>query len=138
MRTHWILGLTALTLAACGGGSGEVVTEGTRIALASAKPGTCVVTDGSAFVNQVQVVSCTGAHEAQVAGSTTLDGDSQAAYPGWFGTNSAGYDLCQPVFEQFTGTVFWDSPLDIVAVTPSASTWRKGDRLVTCLIVRPT
>lgn len=141
MKTYLTLALLASLLVACGGSGGsggDAAIDDGRIALSSAKPGTCVAIGDDTFVNRVPEVPCTGGTEMQVAGFTKLEGGSDAAYPGWHGTDSAGYDLCQPVFDKFTGTAFWDSSLDIVAVTPSASTWRRGDRLVTCLIVRPT
>ncbi len=127
----------AFALAACGGSDSVTNSDG-RIALSDAKPGTCVTIGDDTYINRVHQVPCSGGGEAQVAGFTQLEGGPAAEYPGWHATDSAGYDKCQSVFEKFTGTAFWDSALDITAVTPSASTWRRGDRLVACLVVRPT
>lgn len=137
MRSLIISLMVPFVLAACGGSGDEANNDG-LIALSDAKPGSCVALGDDTYINRVLEVPCTGGKEAQVAGFTQLEGGPEATYPGWDGSDSAGYDKCQPVFEKFTGTAFWDSPLDIVAVTPSASTWRRGDRLVACLVVRPT
>lgn len=136
MKTLLACVMVPFVLAACGGSDGVANSDG-RIALSDARPGTCVVLGDDTYINRSLEVPCAGGSEAKVAGFTQLEGDASAEYPGWHATDSAGYDKCQPVFEKFTGTDFWSSALDITAVTPSASTWRRGDRLVACLIVPP-
>lgn len=112
-------------------------TGATSVAsIESLAPGSCISTDGNWFVSEVHVMNChgEGTNEMQVAGSYLIDAIDGAAYPGSWRLDSQAYDGCQPVFEVYTGTPFWESELDIITVAPSRSTWSAGDREVICMV----
>ncbi|HEY0705909.1 MAG TPA: septum formation family protein [Polyangia bacterium] len=82
----------------------------------------------SAFVPS----SCQAPHAMEVAGRYQL---TAPAYPGHTRLHLDSYRDCQPLFEAYVGVPFWNSRFDIQTITPSPSTWARGDRTVTCLVV---
>jgi len=106
--------------------------------LSTLATGTCIYTDGNYYVDEVFVMDCAGEHEFQFVGRYELSADGTVDYPGSPRIDLQAYDGCEPVFEAFTGEVFWDSQRDIVTVAPAPSTWADGDRTVHCLAYAPS
>ena len=108
---------------------------GTKVVLSDLPIGSCVITDQGYYVREVVETACNKLHDFQVAGSFERDEGIGAEYPGTLELEYESYEKCQSIFESYTGIPFWQSKFDISTVTPSASTWRDGDREVTCLLV---
>jgi hypothetical protein len=156
MKTLWLTTVLMLTIAACGsdkkkdsdgpdGGSGgagnggeggaggqDLQPPGTFTSLDDVEVGACgAVPRDSDFVSQFEVVECDELHYMEVAGRYEL---ADAEYPGNAALILSSYEGCQPIFETYTGTPFWDSEYDIRTITPSPFTWSQGDRAVICLV----
>jgi len=80
-------------------------------------------------------VDCASAHDGEVAGNVQYV--SQGAFPGTEAIVSATTARCEGVFVSYVGLSFDDSSLGLFFVVPSESTWIKGDRTVTCIVVGP-
>ncbi|WP_277050469.1 septum formation family protein [Ruania albidiflava] len=115
------VGVTA-SMAACGG------------QVASADVGTCV--NSSDFegdeVTDIPEVDCSEEHDAQIFHKFDMDdGD----FPGNDAIRSAAEEQCVPAFEEFVGTGYQESSLDISYIGPSEDTWDQADdREVLCFL----
>ncbi len=84
------------------------------------------------YVSAFVLSDCQAPHAMEVAGRYAL---TDAAYPGNTRLHLDSYRDCQPIFEKYVGAPFWESRFDLQTITPSPSTWARGDRTVTCLVV---
>lgn len=113
------------------------VEPGDTVAVGSLRPGQCATpTSDDLFVESFQVTECDNQHANEVIAiydipDGTYPGDE---YPGNSLIGRDAYERCQPLFEGYVGTPFWDSVYDIKTITPAASTWAEGDRTVVCLV----
>ena len=114
------VGVTA-SIAACGG------------QVASADVGTCVnSSDFEGEVTEIPEVDCSEEHDAQVFFKFDMDdGD----FPGNDAIQTAAGEQCVPAFEDFVGTGYQESSLDINFIGPSEETWDQADdREVICFL----
>lgn len=112
-------------LAGCG--SGTVLELGVGDCLRSA--------DLRAEPSVDVAIDCSEPHDAQIFAATELpDGD----YPGVEAVRAAADDFCLPLFEDFVGTPYLESVLDVYPLLPSEDGWiAAGDREILCVLVAP-
>ena len=84
------------------------------------------------YVSAFTIADCKAPHAMELAGRYTL---TEATYPGHTRLYLDAYRDCQPIFEKYVGMPYWDSRFDIRSITPSPSSWARGDRTVTCMVV---
>ncbi|HLS24239.1 MAG TPA: septum formation family protein [Beutenbergiaceae bacterium] len=115
------LGL-ALTMAAC---SATVPT---------ADRGDCVDTSemgGPDGVTEIPTVDCTEEHDGQVIHVYEIGGDD---FPGEDAIIAQAHEECVSGFEEFVGSDFMESQLDVFPLYPTADTWEQADdREVLCI-----
>jgi hypothetical protein len=78
----------------------------------------------------VEVVDCSGPHEAEVYGAFDLEGDE---YPDDIQRTSE--KECVELFTAYVGKTFEDSILNAAPLSPTPSSWKVGDREVLCLLM---
>lgn len=102
-----------LTLGGCGlFGDGDVAA------------GTClerVVEDGEVTSH---VVECDRPHDVEVIGVVEVEGFE--GYPGDGELSRWAFERCVAVFEDYVGTSFTASPLDLDVVVPDEGAWGRG------------
>lgn len=86
--------------------------------------------EGAAYVD---VVPCSEPHQAEVFHEITLDDDGYPGDP----VIDARIGDCMPEFRTYVGTSYRRSRLEVVFYYPTRTTWRFGDREITCTLVSP-
>lgn len=124
-----LLLLAALAgLAGCGRG-----TDPQRL-----EPGDCF--DLPATTDRIGDVAqrdCSAAHAGEVFHVFEAGGEG-TAYPSDTDWERIVYPVCDPEFEAYTGTFVADRlDIDYRYFVPTAESWGRGDRQVTCFIVSP-
>lgn len=118
------LGL-ALTLGACGA-TAPSADQGECISMAQMQE-----ESGEEGVEDIPTVDCGDEHDAQVVYTYEVEGDE---FPGEEALFEEAADECIPGFEDFVGSDFMESDLDVVPLTPSADSWdQANDREVLCI-----
>ena len=99
--------------------------------------GDCVELDtGATRVTTLPLVDCDEPHRGEVFHVATLEGGDE--FPGEESVTARGEEVCVgDAFEDYVGTPFLRSALDVTTVYPTAFTWARGDREIACLAVRP-
>jgi hypothetical protein len=111
-------------------GSGEVPMEKS---VATLGVGDCVMKEpaGGVPIYSMIVVPCDEPHDREVFALYSL---SQAEYPGDEAIQRLGSNGCIDRFPAYVGESFEAATdLDLMALTPSSSSWSGGDRGVTCM-----
>lgn len=95
--------------------------------------GICVngVVEGQ--LSSLDPVSCTIPHDSEVVGSTTHP--DAAAFPGEPSLATFATTPCIAAFNAYVGSDFQTSILAMLPIVPTESTWAKGDRAITCLVL---
>jgi hypothetical protein len=145
--------LAALLLGACSGGKKTTASDAsasdagvtadasdagapppaTAVGIDAVPVGACgAPASADVYVSAFVATDCRSPHAMEVAGRYTL---ADPVYPGHTRLHLDSYRDCQPIFEAYVGVPSWNSRYDIQTITPSPSTWARGDRGVTCLIV---
>ncbi|UNK72285.1 septum formation family protein [Microbacterium sp. H1-D42] len=139
--------ILATTLSGCSlatsmllGGGGDAqrdqsgnVTEKDNIDIFSLKVGDCKMTDADGEVQATDVVPCEEPHDEEVYFEFDLEGDE---LPSSEQIEAAVGEKCIPAFDEYVGTMFEESTLDIRWLEPTQLTWTElDDRLVQCIIV---
>jgi hypothetical protein len=100
--------------------------------------GQCVEFDVTATeVSTLPVVDCDRAHQGEVffVGDPGFAGSD---FPGDEAVARRAEDRCTgDAFEEYVGTRYLRSELEVSTIHPLESSWRLGDRIVVCLAVRP-
>jgi hypothetical protein len=99
--------------------------------------GQCVELDTDATeISTLPLVDCDETHQGEVYFVTDLEGGD--TFPGQDAVIERGQELCvgEP-FEDYVGTPYLRSALEIFTVYPTEETWDAGDREVSCLVIRP-
>lgn len=83
----------------------------------------------ASLVASVKTVACTDPHKGEVYHVVTVpDGD----FPGE--TAIIDYqDKCQPALEEFSPSAMADPEVGMFVLYPTADSWKRGDRAVTCI-----
>lgn len=108
----------ALITTACGGNAFELET------------GQCLDEPDTDEVVNVEIVDCSEPHDLEIyetAGLPDQDFDPVAI-------DGASFEICRDAFDEFVGTPYADSELDIYYLIPSAESWSDGDREVVCAV----
>ncbi|PKQ27136.1 MAG: hypothetical protein CVT64_01425 [Actinobacteria bacterium HGW-Actinobacteria-4] len=124
MRTLRLAGLAvvaALVMASCA-----------QATVPTANVGDCLAMDMiEAVVEQLPTVPCDEPHDAEVY--AVLDLVSDAAFDAAVVDESA-FDACEALFEDFVGTPYDDSVIEVWYLFPDSVGWAAGDREVICTV----
>jgi hypothetical protein len=115
--------------------AGTIVGAGT-VAADDLRVGDCFddpsdLTDEIVEVEDVAAIPCDRPHDNEVFFAFDLTGDelpSDAAIEELVGQE------CLPAFDDFVGTPYEESELDLFAIWPTEASWLQGDRAVTCAL----
>ncbi len=119
----------ALTLTGCGLLSGEITAD----------VGECITMqllddqfDGAeeGELTGIPTVGCSEEHDGQVIHVYDIPGSD---WPGTDSVHSSIEEECLPAFEDYVGTSYGESDLDIYSLTPIEQSWDEGDREVICI-----
>ena len=99
--------------------------------------GQCVELDADATqVTTLPLVDCDDPHQGEVFHVATLEGGDE--FPGEETVAARGQEVCVgDAFEDYVGTPYLRSELELYTVYPSSFTWERGDREIVCLVIRP-
>ncbi len=114
--------VAALVLSACGG-SGTVFTL---------EVGTCFDDTEESQVSSVPEVDCAEPHDNEVF--AVFDYPETDTFPGNEALDAAATDLCIAQFEDYVGTAYIDSTLEVFPIIPTEASWDDGDREVICAL----
>ena len=136
MKRNWIVGIViALGVSACMADrdeTGAIVAEGGVDAF-QMRVGDCF-DDGSTFaddeVNSVPGVPCSNPHDNEVYAVYEV---AAASFPG-DGMADMAHEGCLERFEEFVGTDYESSTLDIATLYPSPESWQQNDREIVCAV----
>lgn len=83
----------------------------------------------SSLVASVKTVACTDPHKGEVYFVITVPGGE---FPGE--TEIIDYqDQCQPALQEFSPSAMADPEVGMFVLYPTADSWKRGDRAVTCI-----
>lgn len=111
----------AVLAAACG-------PEGTPVAELAI--GDCVEGPTTPDVATMPLVECASPHDAEVVHTAMLPGEARPADDE---LTALAQEVCLPAFEDYVGSEYATSELEVVPVVPTAEGWAAGDRGLTCL-----
>ena len=118
--------------------SGEIVSAG-DVGVAELEPGDCFddPDDFDEVVYDVQAVPCSEPHDNEVFAVQAVSSAFPDGFPGQEALQDHAYLLCSgAVFDAFVGISYLDSSLEVISLTPTAESWRDGDRDVACVLYR--
>jgi hypothetical protein len=97
--------------------------------------GACVngVAEGQVITTSLDPVPCTTPHDNEVVGSATHP--DATAYPGQAALETFAATPCIAAFNAYVGGDFQTSSLAMLPIVPTESTWAKGDRAITCVVL---
>lgn len=120
-------------------GSGEIVGGG-DLDVMTLQVGDCFndSDDMEDVVFDVAAVPCSEPHDNEVFAVRNLStGLSSGEFPGDDALQTASYEYCSgTVFDDYVGTPYLDSALDVFTFTPTAESWEQGDRDFVCALYR--
>ena len=117
----------------------SLFSSGTSTATKDLKVGDCynTVSDkagGNNPVGEVTVVDCAKTHTYEVVAQTTF-GEDVKGLPNEDSIKSLGEGFCQGEdFTAYVGVEAGKSSYQIEYLSPSADTWAKGDRKISCVV----
>ena len=124
MKVIAILGLVLALSVACGGGN--VFDIGV---------GDCFNYEESEEISDVELIQCDDPHQREVYAVVSIEVAAGLAYPGDSRVGEVAWNLCLERFDEFVGTPYFDSVLDIETFLPTRDSWEDiDDREVTCLL----
>jgi len=82
----------------------------------------------------VGTVACDQPHDVEVVAvfDHPLDGD--APFPGTEAVDGYATDQCIERFEEYVGSDYVESSLDVIVVAPGEDGWDDGDRRIACVV----
>ncbi|MDO5051593.1 MAG: septum formation family protein [Pseudoclavibacter sp.] len=99
----------------------------------SLEVGDCLMDPNSEQVATVDTVDCAEPHDYEVYADKELpEGDFNPVT-----VSQEAADFCTAEFTNFVGLPYEESELEAQPLTPTAETWKTGDRLITCMITDP-
>jgi hypothetical protein len=105
------------------------------ISVLALQAGDCFDMPENGEVKSVTVLSCDDLHDAEVYWTFDF---AEGDYPGDQQLTADTVDRCGSRFDEFVGTAYEDSQLDVAYFFPTADLWRQGDRGVSCAVYEPT
>lgn len=92
--------------------------------------GTCVQIPTSTSAYSLETVPCSRPHQAEVFALPTVGGSE---FPEAAQLESEARRECEKEFTSYVGSGAEDSALDLIWMTPSRESWKRGDRQIVCL-----
>lgn len=89
-------------------------------------------------VYDVAAVPCSEPHDNEVfAVETVAPTLSSGGFPGQEALQAHSYEMCSgQVFDEYVGTAYLDSSLEVFSLTPTSESWDEGDRGIVCALYR--
>lgn len=122
---HALIAAAAATLA---------LTACTQELTLNLSAGQCVVLPNSNDIASVSSVDCAQDHHAEVLGTVGVTG---ALLPPVEELEQVAKAQCTQQFEAYIGTTAAESTLELLWLLPTETSWKTGDRAITCLAVAP-
>lgn len=104
--------------------------------------GDCVT--GSSFtagatgqVTDTEVADCTAEHDGEVVGVVTYPQGPAEPYPGPDPVAAYADEQCAIAFGVYVGAPYGSSPLQMVSLWPTDTSWAAGDREAVCVAFSP-
>ena len=82
-------------------------------------------------VSEVATVDCSTPHDNEIYFEFSM---TDAVFPGNDAALESSSFRCLDEFEAFVGSDYIDSDLDLFPITPTATSWAEGDRVVYCAL----
>lgn len=89
-------------------------------------------------VTDTQVADCATPHDGEVVGVVTYTQGPTDPYPGEDEVAAYAEAQCATAFQAYTGVAYGSSPLQMVSLWPTESSWSTGDRAAVCVAFDPT
>lgn len=87
-------------------------------------------------VFSLDAIPCSQPHDNEVFAVQSVVG-VWTAYPGQDSIDAYAYEQCSgSVFDDFVGTPYFDSILEVFTLTPTPESWAEGDREIVCALYR--
>jgi hypothetical protein len=118
--------------------SGEIVRAG-DVGVAELEPGDCFndPDDLEEVVYDVQAVPCSEPHDNEVFAIRSVASVFPEGFPGQETLQEHAYEVCSGLaFDSFVGVSYLDSSLEVLSLSPTAESWRDGDRDLACVLYR--
>jgi hypothetical protein len=118
--------------------SGDIVSGG-DVGVAELEPGDCFddPDDFDEVVYDVQAVPCSDPHDNEVFAVRSVSSAFPDGFPGEEALQDHAYLMCSgAVFDAFVGVSYLHSSLEVISLTPTAESWRDGDRDLACVLYR--
>lgn len=93
--------------------------------------GTCIQLPTESRAVTVDVRSCTESHNAEVSQVIRA---ANGEFPGDAALNQQAEKECIDTFENYVGTPYVTSALDVTWLIPTAESWTQRDRSIVCLV----
>jgi hypothetical protein len=120
-------------------GTGTTAEGAEEIAVTDLEVGDCF--DDPAFasaetstVRRTTLVQCFDPHDAEVFAAVRYTQGEDADFPGEEAVQDYAGDQCLDRFEDFVGTPYVESRLDVGTVWPTEESWEQGDRGALCVV----
>jgi len=116
--------------------SGEIVEAG-DLDVMTIQEGDCFDDpDATDVVFSLDAIPCTQPHDNEVFAVASIVGVWDD-YPGQSAVDGYAYEQCSGgLFDDFVGTAYFDSTLDVFTLTPTPESWAQGDREIVCALYR--
>lgn len=101
------------------------------------KTGQCIESLGTGSVSSVQTVDCAKEHGNEVFAIVQYPAGKDDPFPGDQPIRDRANADCPPAFQAYVGKAFDQSEFYIFSLTPSADTWKSGDRAIVCTLTLP-
>jgi hypothetical protein len=85
---------------------------------------------------EVVAVDCAAPHQFEAFATVQHPAGRASPFPGVDGLYAWGSDACLAEFEGYVGVELSGSLFDITLIQPAEGDWDRGDRRVTCVLVR--
>jgi hypothetical protein len=79
-------------------------------------------------------VSCDQPHDVEVGAVFDHPASPDTAYPGEAPVDDFAFDQCVRRFQEYVGSAYETSTLDLVVVAPGEDGWDDGDRRIACVL----
>ena len=128
LRMSALLVVAVFALAACSSGDSESVFD--------LRPGDCFddVTEGGEFAQETQtlpMVDCDDPHDNEAYAVYDMD---DGPFPSQVAIDDEAIARCVPLFEDYVGSPYETSRLDIWWIFPTEESWNEGDQEVVCVL----
>lgn len=137
------LALAALVLAGCSSATESVRDDTGAVTESNDDASVYDMQEGDCFnepdidaeeVETLPAVPCAEEHDYEVFEAYTMDGDE---FPGDASVEATADEVCATEFTEFVGLSYQDSALDLNYLFPTADSWSRSDREITCLVLDP-